>query len=802
MNPAVATLAVLVVGYLLLAATSIGSGLVVTHLLVNGFVGHWDGHVNEWFANHRTKTWNDTSAYFTLLANTLGVVVVAVVVTVVLLVRRWGRFALLLITGLAIELAVFLSTTYLVARPRPARPASGQYPVDLQLAFGPRRSDARPLWRNRVTGHGRNREATSPGCGLDGCSGIDVRCGDVAGLSRRTPSDRHDGRCLVGCRRPVGRRPGHPYVGRLGGAPARPRVRSDRARAADCCASGGRRMTCVGVIAHQKKTLGGGLTELRRLLADRGVTDPIWYEVPKTSKAPAMARKAVDEGADLLLLWGGDGTVQACIDGLAESDATLAIMPAGTANLLATNLGIPIDLAAAVDIALYGARRRLDVGVLNGERFAVMAGAGLDAIMMKEAEGRLKNRFGRLAYVWTGARATRAKATKMSIKVDGSPWFKGRASCLLLGNMGTLAGGLTAFPDARPDDGLLEIGVVTAQGAAQWVRILIRLATGHADRSKLVHMTRGREVDVKLDRATAYELDGGARPSKRRLRATVEPGRDHRVRARNEQRVSTATLVPETRDLSGDDAWAVLRRIGRVRLLKDAFQRMRVADGFSHARSIAFMTALVAVQGIIGLVGLASALNKGGISDVIVATIRRAVPGPAGQVLTTAVVQAHTTAVRTPLQRRGRRPDRLPHHRDDGDGPARARAQPHLRRRAGPAKHPQVRPGVHLRGERRHARLARLRLPRVRPGVLPHQRQPWTQLRLVGRALAVRPGAHGRGDHRAVSLVTSALPAATVVAGVRSRRVRGPVGRRNWPASGSSFGSARPSARPTGRWPA
>jgi YihY family inner membrane protein len=109
--------------------------------------------------------------------------------------------------------------------------------------------------------------------------------------------------------------------------------------------------------------------------------------------------------------------------------------------------------------------------------------------------------------------------------------------------------------------------------------------------------------------------------------------------------VSTATLVPETRDLTGDDAWSVLHRVGRARLLKDAFQRMRVADGFSHARSIAFMTALVAVQGVIGLVGLAGALNKGGISDAIVATVRRAVPGPAGQVLTTAVVQAHTTAV-------------------------------------------------------------------------------------------------------------------------------------------------------------
>jgi membrane-associated phospholipid phosphatase len=118
-HPAVATLAVIIGCYLLLAVTLIISGLAVTHLLVHGRVGHWDDHVNSWFAKHRTKTWTSISADLTLVADTLGVVVVAAVVTVVLLVRRWGRFALLLIIGLAIELAAFLSTTYLVARPRP-----------------------------------------------------------------------------------------------------------------------------------------------------------------------------------------------------------------------------------------------------------------------------------------------------------------------------------------------------------------------------------------------------------------------------------------------------------------------------------------------------------------------------------------------------------------------------------------------------------------------------------------------------------------------------------------------------------
>ncbi len=76
-------------------------------------------------------------------------------------------------------------------------------------------------------------------------------------------------------------------------------------------------MTSIAVVAHKKKSFGGGLEELRRLLADRGFTEPIWYEVAKSRKAPAVARRAVNDGADLLLLWGGDGTVQRCIEALA-----------------------------------------------------------------------------------------------------------------------------------------------------------------------------------------------------------------------------------------------------------------------------------------------------------------------------------------------------------------------------------------------------------------------------------------------------------------------------------------------------
>jgi YihY family inner membrane protein len=105
--------------------------------------------------------------------------------------------------------------------------------------------------------------------------------------------------------------------------------------------------------------------------------------------------------------------------------------------------------------------------------------------------------------------------------------------------------------------------------------------------------------------------------------------------------MSTANQVPETWGLTGDDARQTLRRTGRWALVRDAFKRLRYADGFSHARSMAYLTTLVFLEGIIALVGLASALGRGGLSGLIVKTLRKIVPGPAGAILTDAVQQAH-----------------------------------------------------------------------------------------------------------------------------------------------------------------
>ena len=280
----------------------------------------------------------------------------------------------------------------------------------------------------------------------------------------------------------------------------------------------------VAVIAHAGKTLGGGLTELRRVLEAEGIDDPLWCEVPKSRKAPAQVRRALDEGAELVFAWGGDGMVQRCIDVLAGSKTSLAIIPAGTANLFATNLGIPEDIEQAVAVGLRGERRKLDVGRFNGERFAVMAGAGFDAAMIRGADGGLKDRFGRLAYVWTGSESLRSKPFRAKIKVDGVGWYSGKASCILLGNVGELFGGVDAFEDARPDDGKLELGVVTADGLLEWGRMLARTAVGSASKSPFAQTTKARSVKVKLNRKVLYELDGGDRTKVKEFKVKVESG--------------------------------------------------------------------------------------------------------------------------------------------------------------------------------------------------------------------------------------------------------------------------------------
>jgi len=218
--------------------------------------------------------------------------------------------------------------------------------------------------------------------------------------------------------------------------------------------------------------------------------------------------------------------VQRAVDTLAGKGIPLGVLPAGTGNLFATNLGIPKDLEEAVDIALSGRERKLDLGRVkrdDSEHFGVMMGVGLDAKMIKDADGSLKDALGRLAYVWTGAKNIDTERFVATVDIDGERFFKGAAGCVLVGNMGQLTGGIEAFPQSQPDDGLLEVGIITADSMLDWTRALTRTAMGEAAESPFVEIAQGKKVHIKIDRKHLYELDGGDRDKVKKLTVKVKP---------------------------------------------------------------------------------------------------------------------------------------------------------------------------------------------------------------------------------------------------------------------------------------
>jgi len=286
-------------------------------------------------------------------------------------------------------------------------------------------------------------------------------------------------------------------------------------------------MTKVGVIAHRDKTLGEGLGKLRVLLEVAGFTNPAWFEVSRSKEVPKVLRKMIDDGVDRVLVWGGDGTVRRSIDtivGEGFDHVSLGILPAGTANLLAKNLNIPVDLEAAVEIALHGEPSPIDVGMMNGEYFAVMGGTGFDARMIKDADDNgLKERFGRIGYMRATIRSMKMSPVKATIELDGQPWFSGQATCVLVGNVGTILGGIKAFADSRPTDGRLDIGVVQAKSRSEWVRVAARGLTGRVDRSPFVVIATAQKIKIELKSKMVWQIDGGDKAPAKKFKIRCIP---------------------------------------------------------------------------------------------------------------------------------------------------------------------------------------------------------------------------------------------------------------------------------------
>jgi diacylglycerol kinase (ATP) len=260
----------------------------------------------------------------------------------------------------------------------------------------------------------------------------------------------------------------------------------------------------------------------------------LWLSTEVDDIGTGQARQAIADRVDVVLVAGGDGTVRAVAEGLRGSGVALALLPAGTGNVLARNLDISVvQLAASVNTAFTGVDRAIDMGVIELVRadqsrethaFVALAGLGLDAKMIANTRPELKRRVGWLAYVDAIARSMRdSDKIRMRYRLDGGEERVMSVHTILVGNVGLLPGNVLLLPDAEVDDGLFDIVTLRPEGLGGWAQIWLKITwengvlrrssvgrrlAGLAREVRTLRYLRGRRISVQLDRAEDFELDG------------------------------------------------------------------------------------------------------------------------------------------------------------------------------------------------------------------------------------------------------------------------------------------------------
>jgi len=262
-------------------------------------------------------------------------------------------------------------------------------------------------------------------------------------------------------------------------------------------------------------------------------------EVPKKAEdAVTSALRGVAEGYDRILAAGGDGTINQVVSALAETEIPLGIIPIGTVNVLARELGIPLDPVKALQIALGDRVRRVDLGMANGQYFALMAGMGFDAKVVSEIVPRLKELFGPLAYVTAGLQALAGyKPSQFYLTFNGRT-TRFPAWLLVVGNAGYYAYQLSVTPSARMDDGLLDIIVFGEQNALDRLAQIGAVFLGQHIKHPNIRYFQAPALSVAAEPAVRLQLDGdivGSSP----VEISVRHG-------------ALRVMVPESGEKSGD----------------------------------------------------------------------------------------------------------------------------------------------------------------------------------------------------------------------------------------------------------
>jgi diacylglycerol kinase (ATP) len=264
-------------------------------------------------------------------------------------------------------------------------------------------------------------------------------------------------------------------------------------------------------------------------LESRGWVRPLWLETTVDDPGRAMTRQAVREGVDLVLGAGGDGTIRVICAGLAGTGIPFGLIPSGTGNLLARNIGIPLDRAAALEVAFDGVDKGVDlvqIQVDGGEpdHFAVMGGIGIDAVIMESTNPDLKKAVGSAAYFVSAAQNAKHPALHTTIQVDDQPVLRRRAHVILVGNVGYLQANIPLIPDAKYDDGLLDVMVASPRTASDWVRLTTRVLTRQRRPDEQLDRITGRRVTITVEERDQYQLDGDTVGECGTMVAEVRPG--------------------------------------------------------------------------------------------------------------------------------------------------------------------------------------------------------------------------------------------------------------------------------------
>ncbi len=252
---------------------------------------------------------------------------------------------------------------------------------------------------------------------------------------------------------------------------------------------------------------------------EAGWREPIWHLTTPEDSGTGQAELASVEGADLVIVCGGDGTVREVCAELAGTGIPVGIIPAGTGNLLARNLAIPLYLRAAIDIALTGQDRAIDMVKVTGDaaeeggadidsHFMVMAGMGFDAAIMEGVNEDIKKRVGWLAYVISALKSLMFPVTRVELSVDGGEWTKHRARMVMVGNVGYLQAGMPLLPDATIDDGQLDVVLLNPRRFLSWIPLALRVLAKRSRTDDTINRMTGRTVSIRAGVDTPRQLDG------------------------------------------------------------------------------------------------------------------------------------------------------------------------------------------------------------------------------------------------------------------------------------------------------